>query len=219
MAIVTISREFGSEGLSIGQRVAKSMGYQFVDKDTIEAVLLQYGFIQFNELYNSTPGFWARINQTNLQLISMLNQTLLALAKHGRLVILGRGGFFTLRDYADVLNVRVQAPFPLRVQRMMVRENLTTLQQSEELVRETDKQRSAFFQGFFERRQDIATDFNLMIDTGTVPPDMAVNWIIEATKLLEQQTFDAAVATTQNIEVDPVLADAVSNVLKQQALS
>jgi hypothetical protein len=45
MAVMTISRELGSEGVTIAKKVAQELGYHFVDKDVIERVLDQYGFV------------------------------------------------------------------------------------------------------------------------------------------------------------------------------
>jgi cytidylate kinase len=212
MTVITISKEFGSEGTQIGRQVAQTLGYQYVNRLTIEAVLQQYGFVQFNELYQSAPGFWARSDQNNLLLISMLNKTLLTLAQRGRVVILGRGGFVALNGFADVLNVRIQAPFPIRVKRVMERENLTDPQKGEELVNQHDRIQRAFIQAFYDTRWDATNAFNLVLDTGSIPLDMAVTWITQAAHTLEESLLEKS-ATTQSIQVDPVLAEAVANVL------
>ncbi len=212
MAVITISREFGSEGTKIGRQVAQTLGYHYVDKHLIEAVLQQYGFVQFNELYQSTPGFWARSDQSNLLLISMLNKTLLTLAHQGNMVILGRGGFVALSGFADALNVRIQAPFPVRVERVIDREKLTDPRKGEELVKENDRMQRAFIQAFYDIRWDATNAFNLVLDTGSIPPDMAADWIVQVTRTLERRLLEKA-ATTQSIQVDPTLADAIANVL------
>jgi cytidylate kinase len=54
----------------------------------------------------------------------MLNDTMDALAHRGDTLILGRGGYASLSKYEDVLNVRLQAPFLVRVERVMARENI-----------------------------------------------------------------------------------------------
>jgi cytidylate kinase len=213
MAVITISREMGSDGFNIGQQVAGRLGYDFVDKRTIEGVLRQYGLTKFSDLYTSAPGFWDLTSATNLLIISMLNEIMEALAHRGQVVILGRGGFASLSDYADVLNVRIQAPFTVRVQRVMARENLADLQQAEERVKEDDKARRKFIQMFYNKQWDLEAHFNLVIDTGSVSTEMAVNWIVEAARALEQQKFEKA-RTTQSIKVDSVLVDAISKVLR-----
>jgi cytidylate kinase len=212
MAVITISREFGSAGIHIGKQVAKVLGYNFVDKTTLEKVLQQYGLIQLNDLYKSAPGFWASIDERNLLLISMLNKSFLALARRGNVVILGRGGFAALSGYADVLHVRIQAPFPVRVQRIMEREGIPDLQRGQDLVKENDKARMAFLQSFYNARWDATNAFNLVINTHTTPPDMAAQWIITAAKNLEQQNLDREL-TTAKIEVDSIMAITITEIL------
>ena len=76
-------------------------------------------------MYESVPGFWARFDDMRTTTIRFLKQAILALARHGEMVIVGRGAFAVLVDFADVLNVRVQAPFPIRVRRAMEKEKIT----------------------------------------------------------------------------------------------
>lgn len=45
MAVITISREFGSKGSEISQSVANTLGYAYVDKESIEKVMAQFGLI------------------------------------------------------------------------------------------------------------------------------------------------------------------------------
>jgi cytidylate kinase len=139
----------------------------------------------------------------------MLNETMEAMAHRGRMVILGRGGFASLNEYVDVLNVRIQAPFPDRVGRVMAREKIPDRRQAEERVRKDDKARQKFIKMFYNKEWDVETYFNLVIDTSTVSREMAVEWIIEAAQALEQKQFARDVLTAQQAEVDPVLLDAI----------
>jgi cytidylate kinase len=209
MAVITISREIGSEGTYIGQEIAQSLGYLFVNKDTIEKVMNQYGLIQFKEIYETAPGFWARFDQMSLNLVKMLNAILLALAQRGNMVILGRGGFAVLVGYADVLNVRIQAPFPVRLKRVMERDQLDDVQEAEAFIIENDKARAAFIQTFYGTRWDNANAYNLVIDTGSVYPELAVSWICQATQALSETMKDGRPATKE-IVVDSILAHVVA---------
>lgn len=209
MTTVTISREFGSEGAKIAKQVAEILDYSLVDKRILEGVFRRYGLTKFGDLYDSTPSFWDLANANNLLIVSMLNETMEALAHRGRMVILGRGGFASLNEYADVLNVRIQAPFPDRVERVMARENISDRRQAEERVRKDDKARQKFIKLFYNKDWDVETYFNLVIDTSTVSTEMAVEWIIEAARALEQKQFARDVLTAQQAEVDPVLLDAI----------
>lgn len=213
MAVITISRQLGSNGAYIAQQIADALGYRFVDKQTFEDVLEQYGLIQLNDLYRSAPGFWARFDDTNLQLIFMLNKIILAFAHFDNTVILGRGGFAVLLGYADVLNVRIQAPLAVRAQRVLEREHLADMQSVEELILVNDKARSTFLQAFYNVEWDAAPAFNLILDTSVVSSEQAVSWIVDAARSMRPSVLGAA-PTTRQIVVDAILSEAINSVLK-----
>lgn len=198
MTVITISREFGSQGGMIAQRVADKLGYTLVTKHTFEKILRQYGLVQLDELYQSSS-FWAQLDSANLDLIARLNAIILGFARLDNRIILGRGGFAVLRPYANVLHVRIQAPFPVRVQRVMARENLSLLE-AETRPAENDKARAKFVQGFYEA--DFYAHpgvFHMVLDTEFLPIETISSWIVEAAHTLSSRKMDKAL-TTQNIE-------------------
>ncbi len=222
MAVITISREFGSAGREIAESVARVLGYHFADKQMLGKVLYQYGFVQFDEEYNSIPSLWARFesqaaNQRAL-MISMLNRAMLALAHHDNIVILGRGSFAVLAGMANVLNVRIQAPLEVRVRRVMEREKNITHAQAEMLVREEDRVRSFFVETCYDVRWDLSHAFDLVIDTGKVSPELAQNWLVEAVEALAERVAGSE-RTTDSIEVDPILDSVVLRALGHQTIA
>lgn len=216
MSVITISREFGSKGSYIAERVAQMLGYPLVDKGTIEKVLVQYGFVEFDKAYDSIPGFWALFDSRKAETVDMLNRVIRAVARQGNAVILGRGSFAVLRDLADVLNVRIQAPLSLRVKRVMEQQNITEADQAEELVKESDRVRVAFIKSYYGLRWDDASVFDVVLNTGKVSPNLAVTWLVEMVKALNEGQGSYK-PTTNLILVDPILANAVSVVLENQA--
>ncbi len=227
MAVITISRELGSEGTEIGCQVAQALGYHFVDKKLIGEVLQEYGFVELESLYRKAPGFWARFDDANLSLIKMLNQVILAVAQYGDVVIVGRGGFVVLDGYTDVLNVLIQAPFELRARRLMVRQSSedalrgaslsggavpASYEQIEAHLRDSDQARQAFIQAFYGSRCDLAAAFHLVIDTGMIYPDMAASWIVDAARAIDLRPLGGK--TTQSIQVDSILAKTVTKALR-----
>jgi len=213
MTVITISRELGSEGAAVAAQVANRLGYSFVTKNNLEKILQQYGLVQLDALYNSTPGFWARLDDANLQLISMLNKVLLGIAQRGNTVILGRGGFAALNGYSDVLHIRVQAPFSLRVKRIREREQLADIHDAEKLVSENDKARHTFIQAFYDVADDTVNLFDLVLNTDVVSTEMAVDWVCETAQAMDYGLLTDKL-TTQDIEVDPILAHAIEQVLE-----
>ena len=165
MAVVTISREFGSEGTAIAEKAAQALGYHLADKNTIETILKEYGIQEFDRMYDSIPGFWDRFDAQRMELrgilITMLNQTLRALAQHGNMVILGRGGFAVLAGLVDVLHVRIQAPLPLRVRRAAEQPAIAEPSRAELLVKENDRIQKGFVESVYGTSWDSVKGFDL----------------------------------------------------------
>lgn len=213
MTVLTISRESGSEGRHIAQSVAQTLGYHFVDKRTIESILIQYGFAEFYKEYEATPSFWDRLDPHKTELIGMLNRVIRGLARHGHVVILGRGSFAVLRDLADVLNVRIKAPLPVRIKRVMQQRGIFSPEQARAVVLDSDRVRAAFIQTYYGVQCDSAELFDLIVDTGKVAPDLAADWISTAMKALPD-TQASLEPTTRTLEQDAVLTVAIATALK-----
>lgn len=215
MSVITISREFGSEGDMIAHQVAQSLHYHFVDKKFIGNVLGQYGYVEFDKEYATLPTFWERFDaqrekQRDL-MADMLNRVIQAVANHGNVVILGRVGFEVLGGYADVLHVRLQAPFSVRAKRIMSQHE-TSLEEAEAIVKDSDKVRVTFVEEFYKVPWDSIHAFDMVINTGKVSPDLAANWIVDAVKS-PLPSFEINKPTTASIVVDHILAKAVSEEL------
>ena len=219
MKTIAISRLIGSEGAEIARRVAKALGYTLVNKSVLEGIFRQYGLTKFGELYTSPPNIWDLANARNLLIVSMLNDTMEALAHRGDMLILGRGGYASLSKYADVLNVRLQAPFSVRVERVMARENLPNRLQAEQRVKTEDTARQKFVSRFYNQAWDNASDLDLAIDTDTISTEMATDWIIEAARALSQKEFGPDAVIAERAKVEPALLDAINIALARQVPS
>jgi cytidylate kinase len=214
MTVITISREIGSEGTQIAKEVAAVLDYHFVDKATIVKMLSQYGFIRFGQEYETLPGLLSRFDSRRAEMVEMLNRVIFALAAHGNVVILGRGSFALLAGYADVLNIRTQAPLPVRIMRIMKQQNSSPIE-AETLVNENDVVRANFIESSYNVRWDTTTLFDLVINTSKVPPESAVNWLVEINDNLGRKGEDS-LPSTNEIDVQSVLATVVSETLDCQ---
>ncbi len=217
MAVITISREAGSGGTYVAQKAAEVLGYHLADRGTAVAVMEEYGYSRFEEEFDSRTGFHLERVRSGTErpelrpLVDLLPQISVALANHGDVVILGRGSFSVLGGLADVLNVRIQAPFGRRVKWFMEQQGLEQ-GQAEALVRERDEVRASFVKSWYGARLDDARLFDLVIDTAKVPLDTAVEWLVEMARTLERQKVEGG-RTAGSLQVDPNLAATVSRIL------
>jgi cytidylate kinase len=216
MAVITVSRKLGSGGDYIAKEVAQTLGYHYVDKTFIGEVLSQYGLVEFGAEYDSIPSFWEKFDAQKEErreiMVSMLNRVMRAVAYHGNVVIQGRSGFFLFESYTDVLNVRIQAPLAFRIEQIMQEEKITR-DAAEALVKQGDEVRATFIKSFYNIQWDASTAFDVLIDTSKISPEIAVKWMVEAARELEKKG-QGEQPSTAAIQVDPILAAAISSGLK-----
>ena len=212
MSTITISRLLGSEGAAIAEKVAQSLSYKLITKQTLEKILEQYGLIELDSFYKAPPRIWSRLDYETKHLVSMLNKTMLAIAKRGEAVILGRGGYAALRNLSGAVHVRVQAPLPVRVRKIVEREQADDMRLMERIVRDNDKARAMFVNGFYDADFDKAEQFHLVVDTSLVPVDTAAEWIIMATRMAETSPA-AGTYLAKDIDDDPILQETIDKVL------
>jgi cytidylate kinase len=194
------------------------LGYHCVCKEEIVALLSQYGMVEFDREYEIQPGFlegFKPLHSRRSELVAMLNQVVQAVAQHGNVVIQGRSGFAVLADYADVLHVRLQAPLAVRIERVAAQQQMTA-DQAAVVVKERDRVRTAFVENFYGVPWGATQAFDLVINTGKISPDLATTWVVSAVQALALSPATGK-PTTRSIEVDSVLAKAISDALHCKA--
>jgi cytidylate kinase len=88
-----------------------------------------------------------------------------------------------------------------------------TFDEAEAIVKKNDKVRLAFVEEFYGVPWGTIQAFDLVINTGKIFPDLATTWVIDAANTFVNN-MEIGKPTTASIEVDHILADAVSDVLK-----
>jgi cytidylate kinase len=214
MTAITISREIGSMGDWIAGEAAQRLGYHLVNKHTLERIFLQYGFVDFKEMYDISS-FWARFDPQLGEMVGMLNRFIQALAAHGRVVLVGRGGFAMLKNFTDVLNIRIQAPLTQRIAQVMLEEKLSDKASSAVVVKESDRIRQNFLETAYGNQWNATSSFDLVIDTGKISPEIAVEWIVDICLRLDRQKKTGKF-TTSGLEIDPVMANAIKEVFDEE---
>ncbi len=111
-----------------------------------------------------------------------------------------------MQGLCDVLNVRVKAPLPLRIERIMRRKHMTE-EQATEFVAERDTLVADFARTSYGLSPDDPGMFDLVIDTGKVDRDMAAGWLVEAAKAMACRAGDPTAAA---LKVDQVAQRAVA---------
>lgn len=184
--IITISREFGSGGRTIGKKVAAKLGIPCYDSELIEKLAQESGFTKdyIKEAGEYTPGgFLASafsnraFGPTNEDILwEMQCRIITELAEKESCVIVGRCADCILQDKADCLKVFIHADMAFRAERI-VKVYGEREESPEQRLRDKDKRRAAYHRFYTNMKWGYAENYHLTLDSGVLGIDRCVDII------------------------------------------
>lgn len=195
--VITISREFGSGGRSIGRMVAEKLGYRFYDGEIIDEVVKSSGLAReiverYDEYATHKNSFLYSIAMNAggdaYNGLSFANRVQIAqsalikkLAEEGNCVIIGRGADYILRDREDCLHVFVRADIRFRAKRVIEIYGESEVK-IEDRLRDKDTRRRVFYRSFAMRDWGVCENYHLMLDSGVIGMERCAQIICDAAK-------------------------------------
>ena len=190
--IITISREFGSGGRTIGRKVAERLGIPFYDKELVEQIALESGFAEkyveehgehapgrtlFSYAFapQGVPGVMNGLSTADF-LWNIQCSVILQLAEQGPCVIVGRNADYILKDRQDALHAYVFADVAYRAERI-VRRYGESDKSPEQRLQEKDKRRRVNYQHYTGRTWGMSQNYDISLDTGVLGIDQCVDII------------------------------------------
>lgn len=175
--IVTISREFGSGGRTIGKAVAQKLGIPCYDAEIIQKIAQESGFSEgyIREAGEYTPGsalanlFSNRAyGPTNEDYLWNIQYNLITeLAQKEACVIVGRCADYILRDTADCLKVFIHADMDFRAKRIV--EVYGEREASpEQRLKDKDKRRAAYHRFYTSMKWGQSQNYHITLDSGAL---------------------------------------------------
>lgn len=184
--IITISREFGSGGRTIGKKVAEQLGIPCYDSELIHQIAQESGFAEsyIKDAGEYAPsGFVASLlsnrsfGPTNEDYLWQIqHKIILDLAEKGPCVIVGRCADYILRDKADCLKVFIHASMEYRADRI-VREYGERAETPEQRLKDKDKRRAAYHRFYTDMKWGHAQNYHITLDSGVLGIDKCVDII------------------------------------------
>ena len=192
--IITISREFGSGGRTIGRMVAERLGIPFYDKELVEQVALESGFApKFVEEHGEhsptgsifsyafapqgVPGIMNGLSTADF-LWNIQCRVILQLADQGPCVIVGRNADYILKDREDALHAYIFADTAYRADRI-VRLYGESEKSPEARLQEKDKRRRVNYQHYTGRTWGVAQNYDLCLNSGVLGVEQCAELIIQ----------------------------------------
>ena len=195
--IITISREFGSGGRTIGRKVAEALGIPFYDKELVDQIAMESGFApKFVEEHGEhspsgslfsyafapqgIPGIMNGLSTADF-LWNIQCNVILQLADKGPCVIVGRNADYILKDRQDALHVYVFADAPYRAERI-VRLYGDSEKTPEQRLAEKDKRRRINYQHYTGRTWGQAQNYDICLDTGVLGIEQCTDIVVNIIK-------------------------------------
>ena len=195
MSVITISRQYGAGGRTLGEMIAQKLGYTFADSmiiemvakkanvspQWVEAVDKEAGNLKLKFISNLISQRWLdRVTATGHGYIDdkifldYLVLIITQLADEGDVVILGRGGQYILQGLPDAYHILLIDRFDNRVGFMMKHYDMTK-DHARQVVKHEDKRRRNFFRNVGKADYDDPALYNLVFNMELVSLEQALD--------------------------------------------
>lgn len=198
--IITISRQFGSGGRTVGRLIAEKLGVPLFDKELVNQIAVESGFVpKFVEengehspgksllsyafAPQGVPGVMNGLSTADF-LWNIQCSAILQIADQGPCVIVGRNSDYILKDRPDAFHVFVYADLDFRADRI-VRLYGESEKSPEARLQEKDKRRRVNYQHYTGRNWGASENYDICINTSTVGVERAADIIVSLIQNME----------------------------------
>lgn len=203
--IYTIGREFGSNGLAVGEALAKKLGINFYDKELLQEAAKKSGFCEEilenhdekptnSFLYSLVMDTYSTAGYATAPFLDMpLNHKVFlaqfdaikSLAEQESCVIVGRCADYALADKPNVVNVFIRADLEDRIKNVSKRLDISN-NKAKDLCHKKDKQRSSYYNYYTSKKWGDSRSYDLCINLSKISIDDAVDMIISYKKNMKK---------------------------------
>ena len=183
--IITISRQFGSGGRSIGKMLSEKLEIPFYDKELIELASKESGIDEriFKSEGEETGRFYQVLGAIGFALgspaggiyeYSINDELFLAqssiieqVAEKGPCILIGRCADYVLRNRKDLVRIFIMADKDFRIKTLMKRKGIDAAE-AKKLMRQVDKDRSSYYKYYTDQIWGEAENYDLCVDSSRI---------------------------------------------------
>jgi len=207
--VITIGRQIGAGGRTVGHMLASKLGADFLDSQLIDEVarqlelpreeveaedeqpgsllsrlLLALGAANTEPMIPPETSAWTPPNadpvfDTRSAVLQLTQHVIREAARGGNVVIVGRGGAYILRDHPGALHVFLRADPAIRVKTIMERDKKTE-DEARRRLKQADENWTAYIKQVYGHDRNLASHYDLVLDTGRLGYDTTVAAILAA---------------------------------------
>jgi cytidylate kinase len=202
VAIITVSRLYGSGGSEVAALTAKSLGWSLLDNAVVDAVAARMGLsvAEVRDREERVPSLVERLTSamamgsqewaapiaaakrpTDEQLIEVTRHVIEEAIATGPVVVVGRGAQAMLAERQDALHVFCYAPRKALIARTMKREGVG-VEEATRLVDNTNKERDQWVRLHWERDRKAHENYDLSVNTDRLGIEGSAQLIVDAAR-------------------------------------
>lgn len=196
--VITIARQYGSGGRTIGEMLADKLGIHFYDKELMKLASEDSGINErlfntadekvkqsvFSKMFKTEKAYKGDVISpksdefvSDDNLFNYQAKVVKELAEKENCVIVGRCADYVLKDYDHVLSVFIHGPKDFCMQEAAKKINLTG-KELERFIAKTDKERADYYKYYTGREWTDARNYDLCLDSSKLGFERCVEEII-----------------------------------------
>lgn len=203
--VITINRELGSGGRTVGRKLAEKLDVPFYDKALIKALEQKYHLTveEIERLKGRNHGWWADFKRvvsigksvsdeiyyqvrmgeepdilTTEEMFKAEVEILKGIAEDESCIVAGRSGFYVFRKHPNHLSVLIQASTDFRVERVSRKQNVSP-EQALKIIEKVDKMRENYVNKYTKTSRYDTRNYQLVISMDDINEDDAVELICD----------------------------------------
>ena len=203
--VITINRELGSGGRTVGEKLAAKLGVPFYDKALIKALMEKYhlNVDEIEKLKGRGHNWWADFKRvvnigagltnsakyyvlvdgdepvllTTDEVFKAEKEILQGIAEDESCVIAGRSGFFVLKNHPNHLSILLQASMEHRINRVMAKQGLSR-EEAEKAIKKVDEMRENYVNHYTHTSRYDTRNYDLVIRMDNKTEDEVADQIL-----------------------------------------
>ena len=195
--VITLNRELGSGGRTVGRKLAERLEVKYYDKALIEGLTKEFGLTvdeiekfkaQKKSWWNEFNNYYKTRNTTALPMEAetvLTNETMMEtekrilqnLAAHESCVVAGRSGFLVFREWPNHISIFIQAPLEKRIERLRRKKGIDR-EEAIGIIEKVDKARETFIQKYAKTSRYDTRNYDIVLNMDGLTEDEAVDSIM-----------------------------------------
>lgn len=203
--VITINRELGSGGRTVGRKLAEKLGVPYYDKLLIQSLQEKYhlsvdeieqekgnkylwlsylknAFVSINQ--NKDELWYYQMSQgemsdmvTSEDMFKVEQEILKTAAEEQSCIVAGRSGFYVFANHPNHLSIMIQASMEHRIERVMKKQNLSR-EEAEKVIKNVDKMRENYVTKYTGSSRYNTRNYDLVISMDNKTEDEIVELIL-----------------------------------------